>query len=127
MRKAEKNKFALKKSVGLDAIFEKLAAIENKIDKNTKKIENIEEKMKKIEKSDENLIQIQKDINTIKNTEQHCCITDFTVDNQTVASVYDEINSLPASSSLSSSSSSLPIATIVITTINLGSSITEIF
>jgi len=38
MRKAEKNKFALK-SVGLDAIFEKLAAIENKIDKNTKKIE----------------------------------------------------------------------------------------
>jgi len=54
------------------------------------------------------LIQIQKDINTIKNTKQHCCITDFTVDNQTVASVYDEINSLPASSSLSSSSSSLP-------------------
>ena len=108
MRQSEKNKFESKKCVSLDAIFGKLAAIENKIDKNTKKIENIEEKLKKMDKSNDIICEMKNDLETLKNKE-HFCLADFTVDNQTVTTVFDQIDP-PASSSSSqplSSSSQL--------------------
>ena len=69
MRQSEKKKFESKTCVSLDAIFGKLAAIENKIDKNTKKIENIEEKLKKMDKSNDIIREMKND--KIKNICRH--------------------------------------------------------